>query len=52
MMIEVTDNEARIIERLRALKQNAGHGTLRVEVTAGSETLIKREYSERLSARA
>lgn len=42
--------EARAVELLRAIKNDAagrGHGTLRVEVTDGRETLFKREHSEK-----
>lgn len=53
---QMTDNEIIIVRRLRALKSginkldsrepDRGHGALRVEITAGWETLIKHEYSE------
>lgn len=47
MIADLTEAEMFVIQRLRALKKEAGHGTLRVEVTAGHETLVKREYSEK-----
>lgn len=46
----LTPAEARAIELLRAIKNEAagrGHGTLRVEVTEGRESLFKREHSEK-----
>ena len=45
MRVEITPAEASVIQHLRALKQNKGTGTLRVEVTAGAESLLKREHS-------
>lgn len=38
-----------VIQRMLAIeseKNGKGHGTLRVEITDGKVTLIKREYSE------
>lgn len=45
MKIDVTPKEAGVIQHLRALKQEGGHGTLRVDVADGSEILLKREHS-------
>lgn len=45
--MDVTAGERFVLERLRAIKANGGHGTLRVEVTAGQESLVKREHSEK-----
>ena len=42
----LTPSESRVIELLRNLKENHGHGTLRVEITAGMESLFKSEKSE------
>ena len=49
--IIMTPNERRVIELLRELKSDRGHGTLRVEITAGVETLVKHERSEKFPAR-
>lgn len=51
MMLELTAEEVRVINNLRLLKHQRGHGTLRVEIVAGYESLIKREHSERLEPR-
>lgn len=43
-------SEARAVELLRSIKGQAtgrGHGTLRVEVADGKETLFRPEYSEK-----
>lgn len=45
MRIDVTPKEAGVIQHLRALKANDGHGTLRVDVADGAEILLKREHS-------
>ena len=45
MQIDVTAKEAGVIQHLRALKENKGHGTLRVDVADGAEILFKREHS-------
>ncbi len=42
----LTANEARAIELLRKLKAEQGHGTLRIEVVAGVESLYRAEASE------
>lgn len=44
MKAELTTEEAYVIFLLRGIKKN-GHGTLRVEVTAGKESLFKDESS-------
>lgn len=46
--MEVTAAERIIIERLRAIQSNGGHGTLRVDVTDGHASFLKREHSEKL----
>ena len=42
----LTPNESRVIQLLRNLKENQGHGTIRIEITAGMESLFKAEKSE------
>ena len=42
----LTDNEMRVVELLRELKANRGHGTLRIEVRDGNESLFRQEQSE------
>jgi len=42
----LTENEARAIALLRDLKANRGHGTLRIEVRDGLESLYRPERSE------
>lgn len=44
--MNLTPNECRAVELLRELKQNKGHGTLRIEITAGMESLFRSERSE------
>jgi hypothetical protein len=44
--IIVTQNERRVIELLRELKAGHGHGTLRIEVRDGAESLFRSERSE------
>ncbi len=43
--ITLTPNECQAIELLRSLKANKGHGTLRIEVRDGMETLFRPEPS-------
>ena len=43
---DITPNEVRVIELLRELKSGTGYGTLRIDVTAGQESLFKPERSE------
>ena len=45
--LDLTPNEHRVIDLLRELKRNKGYGTLRVEVTAGAESLFRKERSEK-----
>lgn len=45
--LTLTPNEARIIELLRVIKANNGHGQLTVKVTAGMETLFEPMRSEK-----
>ncbi len=45
MKIDVTAKEAGVIQHLRALKSDGGHGTLRVDVADGAEILLRREHS-------
>lgn len=50
-----TEQEREVLDWLRAIKKEQkgkGHGTLRVEITDGSESLLKREYSHRWPQRA
>lgn len=44
--MKLTENEARVVELLREMKASRGHGTLRVEVRDGLESLLRPEYSE------
>jgi hypothetical protein len=48
VILDLTPAEHRAIVLLREIKKDAGHGTLRVEVTAGYESLLKQEFSEKL----
>lgn len=48
----LTNEEWRAVQHLRALKADdggRGHGTLRVEVVNGRESLFKREHSEKVA---
>jgi hypothetical protein len=46
-MDELTPEKIRVLKNLDRLRmEGEGHGTLRIEVRAGSVTLIKREHSE------
>lgn len=45
--IVLTPNENRVVELLRALKANKGHGTLRVDIADGLEILFRPEFSEK-----
>ena len=47
--MDLTKNEHRVIDLLRELKRNKGYGTLRIEITAGVESLFRKEVSERPS---
>ena len=44
--VQLTDNELRAVQLLRALKAGNGYGTLRIEVTAGQESLFRSERCE------
>lgn len=47
MKMDVTAREAGVIENLRAIKKDTGHGTLQVSVTDGVESLVLRAHSVR-----
>lgn len=46
MNVDLTESEARVIELLRIMKLNRGHGTLHIEVASGAEKLFTRETKE------
>lgn len=45
--LTLTPNEARVIELLRSIKANNGHGQIVVKITAGMETLFEPMRSEK-----
>ncbi len=42
----LTLNEARVIELLREIKANRGHGSLKIDIRDGIESLFRPEYNE------
>ncbi len=52
MMRDITDQEWFVIQRIRKVAAEAtdgrGHGDVRVAITDGQPTLVKREISEKI----